>query len=198
MIVEMGYDDLATNCSATRDGGRLAFAISLLLLSVGEARSEGMLAIAGTHVVPHQQSAELRYREPADPELGARVEIFVGNVGDAPLKLEPGFEPLFDGRTAAELIERGDWAWHDTRPSRGGRNCGLPPGAITVLSFNSRRSNWGADTEHRIDLGAKGGQHDLMLAKPSAWISALTFLGAEGEIQPTRQIAHNTNPETDP
>ncbi len=113
----------------------------------------GALDLVGLSVTPHNQSPNMRYRRAPDPQLGARVEIFLRHEGQAPLTLAPDFPARFDGRTPAELLTNGDCAWHDTPAARSNESIVLPPGALTVWSFNSRGTNWGAGTVHQLQDG---------------------------------------------
>lgn len=158
-----------------------------------DARTGVSLSIAGTNIVPHVQSPNLRWRKPADPELGARVELFIQNTGDDSLPITPDFECLFGGQSALQLLESGDWAWHDTPSARSDTRYDIPPGAMTVWSFNSRKANWGVGTRHSLALGSDEKKGELQLEEPPAWISAVTFLSDEENIRPDRMIVHVAN-----
>ncbi|MBM3855678.1 MAG: hypothetical protein FJ399_21415, partial [Verrucomicrobia bacterium] len=127
------------------------FLYSCCLLPLGPPASA--LELAGLSVTPHVRSAELRYRRPPEPGLGARVELFLRHDGPAPLAVGAGHPVSFDQRTPAELLTRGDWAWHDTPAARPTESVVVPPGALMVWSFNSRSSAWGAGTRHEMALG---------------------------------------------
>lgn len=136
----------------------------------------------------------MRYRRAPDPQLGARVELFLRHEGPSPLSLAPDFAARFDGRTPAELLTSGDWAWHDTPSARTNESITLPPGALTVWSFNSRGTNWGAGTRHQASFDrADLKPIELRLEAPRVWLSAVTFLGSGSAVQPTRAIVHVAN-----
>lgn len=152
------------------------------------------LQLEGVTVTPHCQSPDLRYRRPPDPQLGARVELFLLNDGHASLILRPDFPISFDGRRPVELLASGDWAWHDTPSARSKSQVTLVPGALTVWTFNSRGTNWGANTAHQLEVGgAVGKPITLQLDAPRAWLSAVTFLGQSNSVTPTRAIVHVAN-----
>ncbi len=149
------------------------------------------LELTGLSVTPHTQSSNMRYRRLPDPELGARVELFLRNDGEAPLGMGPDFAARFDGQTPTELLESGASAWHDTPGARNESSITLQPGAMTVWTFNSRGAKWGAETVHQLELGgAPAKVIALPLATPQAWLSAVTFLGAGDSVTPTRAVVH--------
>jgi hypothetical protein len=61
----------------------------LLLLALPKLQAGPQLELAGLAVTPHVQSKEMRYRREPDLCLGARVELFLQNTGDADLPLAP-------------------------------------------------------------------------------------------------------------
>lgn len=83
-------------------------------------------SIAGVAIIPHRVEESMRFRRPRDPSLAARVQMFVQ--GSALPK-------SFDGKSPAELLAAGEWAWHDmvttVKP---------PDGAMTVWTFNGKSS----------------------------------------------------------
>lgn len=164
------------------------------LTALGLPVAGGALDLVGLSVTPHTQSAEMRYRRAPDPGLGARVELFLVHRGDGALRIDPEFPVAFDGKSPADLITHGDWAWHDTPAARPDQNLTLPSGALTVWSFNSRGTNWGAGTVHQLAAGgAETRRIDLRLDAPHAWLSAVTFLGQGDSLEPTRAILHLAN-----
>jgi hypothetical protein len=120
--------------------------------------------------------------------------LFLLNNSSASLDIGPAFVTRFDGATPAELLARGDWAWHDT-PSARPDSAVLPPGALTVWSFNSRGTKWGVDTRHQVEVGLASSPQrmSLELSSPRAWLSAVTFLGNEAGVVPTRAVIHIAN-----
>lgn len=73
----------------------------------------GTLQVEGLAVTPHVQSRELRWRREAGFNLGARVEIFLRNAGAGACQLVPDTPVQLRGKPPAELLARGEWAWHD-------------------------------------------------------------------------------------
>ena len=160
---------------------KVLFLPRLLLASValGFAVSSGRAAeIAGTSVIPHGIVESMRYRSPRDPDLSARVQIYVkGPAGPA----------RFDGRTPAELLATGEWAWHDLGTAVRGQE-----GALSVWSFNGRTSRWGPG--QAFDLAAEGlGKVTIPVTAPQHWISAVTFLSSDESVQPDTIVLHVAN-----
>lgn len=152
------------------------------------------LDLAGLSVTPHNQSPAMRYRRPPEPQLGARVELFLRPKDPAPLTMSSDFRALFDGRTPAEWLTSGDWTWHDTPAARSNESITLPSGALTVWSFNSRGTNWGTGTVHQLRVdSATAKPIELRLEAPLIWLSAVTFLGQGDHVQPTRAVVHVAN-----
>jgi hypothetical protein len=172
---------------------RIAFGLFVLACAL-PASTNFALELAGLSVTPHCHSPELRYRRPPDPQLGARVELFLRNEGNAALLLGPDFPANFDGRRPMELLASGDWAWHDSPSARSNLYVTLAPGALTVWAFNSRGANWGANTAHQLEVGGVVEKPiTLQLDAPRAWLSAVTFLGRSDSVTPSRAIVHVAN-----
>jgi hypothetical protein len=152
------------------------------------------LEIAGLSVTPHVQSKSMRYRRDPDPELGARVELFLRNQDQVPLTMAPEFSATFDGQSAGHWLASGDWAWHDTPSARSNETLSLAPGAMTVWSFNSKVSKWGEGTHHQLVLGNDSSTPlGFHLEKPTVWLSAVTFLGEGDSVHPVRIVIHIAN-----
>jgi len=155
------------------------FASLLLILSIGQqsAKAEdpnGTASVVGVTIVPHRVEESMRYRRPRDPSLAARVQLFV--MGAA----LPG---KFDGKSPTELLESGDWAWHDMSAA-----VKPPPGAMTVWSFNGKSSRWGVGQE--FQLSADGlAETTVKISEPMRWISAVTFLSSDEQVQPDTIVA---------
>jgi hypothetical protein len=69
-----------------------------------------------------------------------------------------------------------------------------------VWAFNGRGPKWAAGTQHRLDVTLPSGIQTIKFALPTprAWLSAVTFLGDDRQIHPTRMIVHITNHDDDP
>jgi len=165
------------NINAVTKGASL-----ILILSIGQpAKPEdpvGSASLAGVTIVPHRVEERLRYRRPRDPGLAARVQLFMM---DASL---PG---TFDGRSPSELLETGDWAWHDMSEA-----VKPPKGAMTVWSFNGKTSRWGVGQE--FQLGSDGlAKTSVKISEPLRWISSVTFLSSDGQVQPDTLVVHVAN-----
>ncbi len=149
-----------------------------LLAWLASPLSLGAAELVGTSVIPHTTEASMRYRRPRETNLAARVQLFIRG---------PATPLRFDGRTPAELLSNGDWAWHDL-----GTAVPAPAGALTVWEFNGKSSRWGVG--NRFELEAEGlGRTNLAIAAPSAWISAATFLADDGSVQPDTVVLHVAN-----
>ena len=187
---EMGSNRAMSRRTAISPVSRLLVVLAALFLPV----ACGALELVGLSVTPHTQSPEMRYRRAPEPGLGARVELFLIHRGDVALNIRPEFPVAFDGRSPADLITQGEWAWHDTPPARTNESAALPPGALTVWSFNSRGTNWGAGTLHLLKVGGADTKPiELQLDAPRTWLSAVTFFGQGDSMQPTRAIVHVAN-----
>ncbi|MBM3823260.1 MAG: hypothetical protein FJ404_10300 [Verrucomicrobia bacterium] len=163
------------------------------MLSIhGEAWS-----LAGLHVVPHVQSTEMQYRRQPDFSLGARVEVFLRNDSRRTLVIPSSAEIRLRGRTPEELLQADEWAWHDLPSAWGGEPLHLPPGALTVWSWNGKRELWGTNTQADLvaSLPESAGPSRLTVAinQPLAWISAATFLGGSSDVRPDSLIFHVAN-----
>ena len=115
---------------------RKALAVACLGFSSCWSGYTGPLSLEGVHVVPHVQSSEMRYRQKTDFSLGARVEIFLRNTSPETLVIAPTAHIRARGRTPEELLIAEEWAWHDLPSAWGGDALRLPPGAMTVWSWN--------------------------------------------------------------
>ena len=159
----------------------------LLILFVGQQPAEaddpnGSASVLGVAIVPHRVEESMRYRRPRDPSSAARVQLFM--LGTA----IPG---KFDGKSPAQLLESGDWAWHDMSAA-----VKPPPGAMTVWSFNGKSSRWGVGQE--FQLAADGlAETTVKISEPRRWISAVTFLSSDEQVQPDTIVVHVANESND-
>ncbi len=152
---------------------------------------ENSLTLAGLAITPHIQSSIMRYRRPRDPDLGARVELFLRNSQSRSIELDHKTRVTLDNQTPQALLKNGLWAWHDTPASRKNARVNLPLGAMTVWAFNSRKNDWGIDTVHQMQV--ENNSIPLNLSKPHIWLSSVTILGPEHEIEPDKMIVHIAN-----
>jgi hypothetical protein len=83
-----------------------AYLISLHLSGHSSLHGE-TVTLAGLNVVPHVQSPNMRYRRAPDLEMGARVEIFLRNVGEVPWQLTSDLEYRFDEELLGICFLRG-------------------------------------------------------------------------------------------
>jgi hypothetical protein len=156
-----------------------------------------VLAPEGVHVVPHVQSTEMRYRQKADFSLGARVEVFLRNTGPTEIVLPSTTDVRLRGRTPAELLQDDEWAWHDLPSAWGGDPLRLPPGALTVWSWNGKRAAWGTNTQAQLAVAIPGegdsARVTVPIDAPTAWLSSVTYLGGATNVQPDSLIFHVAN-----
>jgi hypothetical protein len=183
-----------TSCS------RIALtACATLLFSVAGAAGFAQ-EILGVHVTPHQFSNEMRWRRPPNPELAAKVELFLHNRDDAACSLSKETPVLFDGQLATQLIAEDQWAWHDSPSIWLTENESLPPDGLTVFTINGKSASWGTGTQHQLQIGAHPASK-FSIEKPQAWLSAVTFLadplqGQAPTMYPNRIVIHIANDAT--
>ncbi len=169
---------------------------ALVLTTTAALRGQTQtLEAVGVVVTPHIQSSEMRYRRPPDPDLGARVELILRNNSDEPLSIDANLPVRFDGQTPAELLSSAEWAWHDTPSARIETVYSLPPGAVTVWGFNGRGAKWGSGTQHTLQVDLDRGSESMPFSidPPQIWLSAVTFLGSDDRVQPSRMVVHVQN-----
>ncbi|MBL9135099.1 MAG: hypothetical protein JNK85_04490 [Verrucomicrobiales bacterium] len=158
---------------------------------------QATLSVEGVQVVPHLQSTEMRYRQKVDFSLGARVEIFLRNATGKEIVLPSTAEVRLRGRTPSELLQTDEWAWHDLPSAWDGEPLRLPPGAMTVWSWNGKRAPWGTNTQADLAVALPGdnpvSRKTVALDAPKAWLSAVTFLGASAEVRPDTLVFHVAN-----
>ena len=118
-----------------------------------------------------------------DPDLAARLQLFVKGPADA---------ATFAGRTPEELLQDGQWAWHDLAAA-----VKVPEGALAVWTFNGRSSRWGVGQE--FELKAEGlTTATVPIRAPLRWISAATFLASNGQLYPDTIVLHVANDSDQP
>jgi hypothetical protein len=172
--------------------------LNLLLLAnlCASAVESVPLELAGVTVTPHVQSRELKYRREPDFSLGARVELFLRNGGAQELRLAVDTPIRLRGKTPEELLAANEWTWHDFPSAWTNQPLSLPPGALTVWSFNGKRAAWGVGTD--ATLAVAGAKMKFDLAAPRVWLSAVTFLGDAANPFPTSMIFHVANQSATP
>lgn len=172
----------------------LALAIYPALLPSGVHAG---LSVHGVHVVPHVQSTDMKYRRTPDFSLGARVEVFLRNTTTESMDIPASTEVRLRGQTPEELLTSDAWAWHDLPSAWGGEPLRLPPGALTVWSWNGTRAPWGTRTEAEMEVtlpgGAPSSRMQVFIDPPTVWLSAVTFLGAAGQVTPDTLLFHLVN-----
>ena len=159
----------------------------------GEAWEDDV-QIIGLSVTPHQFSPNMQWRRAPNPELSARVEMFVQNQSDRALQIESPIR--FDSKSPEELLAEKGWAWHDTSSKTGFE---LPAGALRVLRWNGIDADWGVGTEHDVSLGGVSSTKlPIRLAIPRVFFESITFHAAgspdgKNPIYPDRMLASIRN-----
>lgn len=159
-----------------------------------------VVEFAGITVTPHVRAAGLRYHLQHNPDLGARVQLFLRN----PAPVEAGSNAifncnavLFDEKEAQRLIQDEDWAWHDTPSAWPEAETQIPPGAMVIYQFNSRSTRWSVGKKFTLKLvdWAKIHRQELpvTMAAQGVWISAVTFLNDDAGPQPDTIMVHLDN-----
>ena len=163
------------------------------------AAAESAVSISGVTVTPHVIAESVCYARAPEPAEGARVQLFLRNGGPSdsePLSLTGQTRLRFDGKSPADLLAEKAWAWHDT-PAATPEGCiALPPGALTVWTFNGRAAPFGPGGRVRVDAGPEEApwlSTEVALDTPECWLSAVTFLGREDALQPDIMVVHVAN-----
>lgn len=134
--------------------------------------------VVGVTVTPHVVAESMRYRRPRDPELGARVQLFVRGAA------LPG---RFNGKSPRECLETQNWAWHDLDTAVRGTD-----ESLAVWTFNGKTSAWGVGST--VEVEGEGLESTrIALEAPRVWISSVTFLDADQRPQPSEMVAHIVN-----
>jgi len=158
---------------------RCVCAISILFGFLGSQVSAA--EIVGVTVIPHSIETSMRYRRPHDPDLAARIQLFVKGRAKA---------TSFDGHIPAELLASNDWAWHDLSAA-----VEAPQEALTVWSFNGKSARWGVGKQFALK-GVGFRDVEVRIAAPEVWISAATFLASDNGVQPDTVVIHIANQST--
>jgi hypothetical protein len=169
----------------------LVLLLALAQWTLSANAGDSFLDLRGVAVVPHIQSEEMRYRREPDRSLGAWVQLFLVNRGSSPLSLSLHTPVRLRDKTPDELLAAGDWTWHEFPSAWTNSPLELPPGAMTVWSFNGKNAPWGADTS--ADLLVSDAQVQCDFAKPRVWLSSVTFLGDPANPFPNSLIFHVAN-----
>lgn len=143
----------------------------------------GAAEIAGVSVIPHSIEPSMRYRLPRDGTLAARVQLYVKG---------PSLPTRFAGRTPAELLANGEWAWHDLAAAVKG-----PEDSLSVWTFNGKSARWGVGNSFEVE-GEGLARTAVAIAAPRHWISAVTFLAGDGGVRPDVIVLHIANESDQP
>ncbi len=157
--------------------------LPLVILALTATTGLRSAEIVGLTITPHVVADSMMYRRPRDPELAAKVQLFVkGNATPQ----------SFNGKTPGELLASGDWAWHDLNTVVQG-----PEESLSVWTWNGKSSRWGIGNECDV-VGEGLPRTRLSIASHERWISSITFLASDGEAQPKQMVAHVVNQSDKP
>ena len=177
----------------------VAWFLVSVILSFAAGADGSSINIAGVTVTPHVVAESMRYMRAPEPGDGARVQLFLRNdsASDSEaLSLTGQTRIRFDGKSPADLLEDKMWAWHDTPAATPGESLALPPGALTVWTFNGRAAPFGVGGQVQVEVGPEDTpwlSEEISLDKPACWLSAVTFFGPEALIQPDTMVVHIAN-----
>lgn len=139
----------------------------------------------------------MRYGRDPDPELGARVQLFVRNAGERAIRIAPDTPIRLRGLTPEELLADKAWTWHDLPSAWPDAPLDLPPGSLSVWSFNTRGADWGVGTSAAVEVTDRAdstvNRFSVDIAEPSAWMSAVTFLASDDGVHPDTMVVHIAN-----
>ncbi len=174
-------------------GTRVRRLLISFLLIIGIARTDSHAAeVVGVTVTPHVVADTMRFRRPRDPDLGAHVQLFIK--GPWTPDKEPSslsIQPAFDHKSPDELLKTNEWAWHDLATARS-----VPDGAMSVWTFNGKSRRWGVGQEFTLDPEGLPSRA-VTITDPKHWISAATFLAADGKMAPETIVLHIANDSDD-
>ncbi|MBM3995124.1 MAG: hypothetical protein FJ303_13375 [Planctomycetes bacterium] len=139
--------------------------------------------IVGVTVTPHVIAESMQYRRPRDPDLAAKVQLFVKG---------PAVPGTFEGKTPAELLKAGKWAWHDLATAQK-----PPDGALAVWTFNGKSKQWGVGKKFGLDSEGLG-KLTVPIEAPTRWISTINFLAPLGKVEPDTVVIHLANDSDKP
>ena len=154
------------------------------------------IEIAGISVTPHVRAESMRYAVEPGKATGALVRLFVKNTAVAGYSVSAN-EVLFDGRYPIRLQMDGKWAWHDTPNLWNEKDRAIPPGAVSVWTFNGMGKPYSVGGS--FALGIEDWMHDSRTAlpvrinTPAVFISFVTFLSSDGDVHPDTLIFHLGN-----
>lgn len=166
--------------------------IVLIVASTGNAHAENQFELAGVTVTPHIIASQMRYRRDPDPELGARVQLFLHNRGSEPMRIRSDSEVTLGEVSPDELVANDQWSWHDFPSAWPQQELELPADSMTVWSFNGNRTNWGVGANSDLVIGTAL-RAEINIDQPTAWISAATFLSNQDEVNPDTLVLHIAN-----
>jgi hypothetical protein len=148
-----------------------------------------MLVLDGIVVTPHVRAPNLKYNKPPKDDLAARVELVVRNASAEPIAVQ---DVRFNGQKPEELRSSGQWAWHSFKQPAASP---IPPGARAVWRYNARVKQWGLGSQATVEAQTDRGLATFKTSvdAPTHWLSAVTFLGSESSVHPTRIVCHWAN-----
>ena len=157
------------------------------------------LEVVGVTVTPHVAARSLRYATPRGRVDGALVRLFIRNRGATSIHAN---EATIDGRFPLKQVLSGAWTWHDTPDVWPDVQRDLPPGALTVWTFDASHArdvprgegsiavvDWTRDAPYTASF---------RVPKEDAWLSSVTFLGPDDGPYPDHVVLHVRNAANTP
>ncbi len=154
------------------------------------------LEVHSITAVPHVQSKEMHYRKETNYSLGARVQLFLYNSSNEIFSLSEDTDIQLRQKSPQDLLESGEWSWHDFPSAYNDQRLKLPPNAITVWSWNGNHAEWGIGTSAKFTVQENEKQlakATISIDQPEIWLSSITFLSDDDSLFPNKMIFHLAN-----
>ncbi|MBO4714664.1 MAG: hypothetical protein J5672_01030 [Verrucomicrobia bacterium] len=104
------------------------------------------LEVVGITVTPHQKLEGIEFDYEDEPQVGGRVQLFIRNTAPADSKKAEDTVNVhvlrFDNNEPKRNVFNKAWSWEDTPAEWPENDTSIPPGALTVFSFNSMYPKW--------------------------------------------------------
>jgi hypothetical protein len=172
--------------------------VTVLVSTLAASEVDCPLELAGAAYIPHVGTPGTLFRRPPIAPLDARVQLFVrNNSANASEACRIG-NVLFNGKEAVAYLKDEHWTWHDSPAVWKDTERNMPSGALTVWTFNSVGKQ--LDNALRVETSNTDGQSskafEIDINKPRLWLSSVTFLGPEDNLNPDRMIFYVRNETT--
>ncbi len=161
------------------------------------------LKVVGVTVSPHEHPRGIEFVSQADQPPGGRVQIFVRNAAHPDSNKPEDTVNInvlqINGNEPKRHVFNKVWAWEDTPADWPEGDTSLPPGALSVFSFNSLSPQWVAPEssftmEFTDWINARKNSLDVKLPRTEARISSLCFLsGDRNSLRPDSLVFYLEN-----